>query len=478
MCIVIIGAGITGLTCAWKLSELSDQKVVLIEKEEAVGGLIRTIHKDGFSFDLGSHRIHNLYPPDIFETITTFCNDDILKRKRNGLLLSNQKFIKYPPSISNILTGFGLKDFLKLSLDYIARFPNRIQKARIGIESYESYMISMVGRGIYERLFKPYAIKLWGLDPTLVAPNPAISRNGNFELPLFLKELLRKLRKGYVDYYYYPRKGIGVLAENIKKEFLANGGELFLETRINEIKSHNRNRINVITVSDFRGETWDINVNTLISTIDQENLLDLIETTGLRQKTQPCGKKLSYRSLRLIYIETKDNIPSRNETHYFPEPKYLIGRVSELNKYSPSLNKPNGCTILTVEIPCTVNDTVWKMTDDELFARCKKELVAVNLLKGEAVNTRLCYSRKLTDVYPVYKLNYKALFREKYNYLNTYENLFLVGRNALFLHCNIDHCMRMALDLSHLISSQDDESKEKEKWLKISEDFFKFRLRY
>ncbi len=477
MAIVIIGAGITGLTCAWKLSELYGKKIILIEKEEAVGGLIRTIHKDGLSFDLGSHRIHPLFPSDIFKTMSSLCDNDLLKRKRNGLLFSNKNFIKYPPTIPNILMGFGLRDFLMFGLDYVIKFPNRLKKADIDILSYESYMISMVGKGIYERLFKPYALKLWGIDPATVAPNPAVSRNGHLELPMFLKELLQKIRKGHIDYYFYPKRGMGVLAENLKKEFLAKGGQLFLNAEITEIKTNGHQQLDSLVISDSRGDRREIKLDILISTIGQDDLLDMIKTSDCQQDMS-IRKKMFYRSLRVIYMETGDILPYRNEAFYFPEPAYLIGRVSELNKYSPDLNNLKASTILTVEVPATEDDAIWNMSDEKLFNLCKKDLMAVNILKRETKNTRLRYAHRLKNVYPVYTLNYRNLFRKKYDYLNTFKNLFLVGRNALFLHCNMDHCMHMAFELSQVLSMMDNEKDRKEKWLKKSEDFFSFRLRY
>ena len=44
---IILGAGPAGLSAAWKLSE-AGVKVVIIEAESIVGGLCRSIRKDGF----------------------------------------------------------------------------------------------------------------------------------------------------------------------------------------------------------------------------------------------------------------------------------------------------------------------------------------------------------------------------------------------------------------------------------------------
>ncbi len=50
--VVVIGAGLTGLTTAFYLVK-AGLTVAVIEKEERIGGVIRTIHKDGFTLEAG-----------------------------------------------------------------------------------------------------------------------------------------------------------------------------------------------------------------------------------------------------------------------------------------------------------------------------------------------------------------------------------------------------------------------------------------
>lgn len=50
--IVVIGAGLTGLTLAFYL-EKAGKKVILLEKNERVGGVIHTEEEDGFVYEKG-----------------------------------------------------------------------------------------------------------------------------------------------------------------------------------------------------------------------------------------------------------------------------------------------------------------------------------------------------------------------------------------------------------------------------------------
>jgi hypothetical protein len=50
----------------------------------------------------------------------------------------------------------------------------------------------------------------------------------------------------------------------------------------------------------------------------------------------------------------------------------------------------------------------------------------------------------------------------------------MIGRGALFLHCNIDHCMLMAIKLAQYLSHGPENKKE---WDTIRQDCFNYRVR-
>ena len=55
--IVVIGAGITGLSVAWKLSE-KGYEVKIIEMDKFIGGLARSIKIENYFFDIGPHSFY------------------------------------------------------------------------------------------------------------------------------------------------------------------------------------------------------------------------------------------------------------------------------------------------------------------------------------------------------------------------------------------------------------------------------------
>jgi protoporphyrinogen oxidase len=183
---------------------------------------------------------------------------------------------------------------------------------------------------------------------------------------------------------------------------------------------------------------------------------------------------LRWRGLRLLYLITPDLIASEHETYYFPEPHVLFGRVSELNKYSPFLNSDLRRAALTIEVPCSCNDDVWNMPDNRLAEQCVRELQQLGIVRTPSSGADEYFSRKIPKVYPVYDLGWRERFNKIYQRLNSLTNLYLIGRAALFLHCNIDHCMSMALQLARYLAAGHEGKKA---WEAVQQSFFDYRVR-
>jgi len=145
-----------------------------------------------------------------------------------------------------------------------------------------------------------------------------------------------------------------------------------------------------------------------------------------------------------------------------------------LNKYSPALNPDPNTSLLTIEIPCSPGDETWAMADDRLTELCVAGLQKLGILQTPARGVTTVFSRKDEKVYPVCDLGWKERFEMIYNRLNRLDNLYTIGRGALFLHCNIDHCMLMAIKLAqHLEHNHGN----KDRWEAIRQDFFDYRVR-
>jgi protoporphyrinogen oxidase len=469
--ILVLGAGITGLTAASELSRVFPGRVVLLEKDAEVGGLAATSSAGQFTFDVGSHRLHDNYYPAVDQLIRDLCGTDLLRRDRKGLIFINNRPLRYPPTAIDILSAFGLKSFMRLGLSLLSARMGRLTR-RGEADNFEDYTTSIVGRELYELFYRPYARKLYGISPRAIAKDPALSRVRKFSLRVVLRDLWKGVFGKKKATYLYPARGIGQLSTALKERFLANGGRLHFISRLDGLKVREDRAIESVAFRTRDGATQELATDTVVSTISLDALHDLVrlESDG----GGPPAFDLRWRGLRILYLATSDKVPAEQETFYFPESHIPFGRVSELNKYSPALNADPNTSLLTIEVPCTPGDEMWAMEDDRLAELCVAGLQKLGILRTPARGVTTVFSRKLEKVYPVYDLGWKERFDVIYNRLSKLHNLYTIGRGALFLHCNIDHCMLMAIKLAkHLEHNHGD----KAKWEPIRQDFFDYRVR-
>lgn len=104
--VVVIGAGLTGLTTAYMLAQQGKQ-VVVIEKEERIGGQIKTLHDNGYTFEAGPNTgvLSNIEAINLFETLVNDCEIEIANQQaKKRLIWKAGKFHALPHNLSSAIT--------------------------------------------------------------------------------------------------------------------------------------------------------------------------------------------------------------------------------------------------------------------------------------------------------------------------------------------------------------------------------------
>src|SRR5437763_16016909 len=104
--IVVIGAGPAGLTAAYDLSKRGVAATIL-EADDQVGGISRTVERDGWRFDLGGHRFFTKVPEVERLWHEILPDEDFLLRPRMSRILYRGKLFDYPLKPWNALRGLG-----------------------------------------------------------------------------------------------------------------------------------------------------------------------------------------------------------------------------------------------------------------------------------------------------------------------------------------------------------------------------------
>ncbi len=177
--VVIIGAGLTGLTTAFYLKK-SGKKVAIIEKSSRYGGQIESFHEDGFTFEKGPNTGVISYPEvaELFQDLAPLCTLETAKEEaKKRLIWKGTHFREIPSSLLGGVTTplFKFSDKLRLLGEPFRKRgtnPNEsvadLVRRRMG-KSFLKYAVDPFLSGVYagdpETLITRYALpKLYNLE--------------------------------------------------------------------------------------------------------------------------------------------------------------------------------------------------------------------------------------------------------------------------------------------------------------------------
>jgi protoporphyrinogen oxidase len=141
---------------------------------------------------------------------------------------------------------------------------------------------------------------------------------------------------------------------------------------------------------------------------------------------------------------------------YIQEPDVLAGRLQVFNNWSPFLIADPAKVWVGVEYFCYETDDLWKMNDAAMSELAATELDKIGILdKQDVIDSVVVHVPK---TYPAYFGAY-AQFDKLQQYLDRFENLFLVGRNGMHKYNNQDHSMLTAMTaVDNILAGRTDKS--------------------
>src|SRR3954470_21795799 len=115
--VVVIGAGPAGLTAAYERGKLGVDATVL-ESDSTVGGISRTVERQGWRFDIGGHRFFTKVP-QVEQFWKEVLPDDLMVRPRMSRIYYDGKFYDYPLKPMNALRNLGPIESVKCVASYV-----------------------------------------------------------------------------------------------------------------------------------------------------------------------------------------------------------------------------------------------------------------------------------------------------------------------------------------------------------------------
>lgn len=352
--VVIIGAGLTGLSAAYHLEQAGFYDYEILEQEHEVGGLCRSLQQDGFTFDYTGHLLHlsNDYARGLVQRI--FPEEHFAKIQRKSAIYSHNTYTRYPFQIN--LHGLP-HDVI---VDCIESFVQR-SVSTTPPTSFRSWVLSQFGEAIGRHFFFPYQQKIFDIN----IDELSASWTGRFVPATSLRALLQGAlgiyhdEVGYNAQFLYPQQG-GIIR-------WVQGLHTALKNTVR--LEHGVARIDGATASIRCTNGYQTQAQHIISTMPLTTLINLLQeksTTTLYQALP------HLRCAGVINFNVGVQRPQLLDQHwvYYPEEQFPFYRVGFPTNLTPAM-APQGSSSLSGEC------SYLQRTPQEIAARTQKAEDAV-----------------------------------------------------------------------------------------------------
>lgn len=502
---IIIGAGPAGLTAAYELLTRTDILPVIIEQSPDIGGISKTVNYKGNRMDIGGHRFFsksdrvmewwlNMMPVEATEvdTITinyqnkakTFVAGDahkanaqqdevMLIRNRQSRIYYLKKFFTYPVTLSgDTIKKLGIVKIFRIGFFYITARLFPIKKER----SLEDFFINRFGRELYQTFFKDYTEKVWGASCKDISAEWGAQRIKELSAGKAIWHAIKKIFKGkdksigqkdtstsLIERFLYPKFGPGQMWETVAAKIEARGGTIHKELTVKKITKEGNN-ITSVTAINKAGEETSFAGDYFFSTMALKDFVSGMSEVPADVSAIASG--LQYRDfmiagLLLKKMAVKNEAFNNEKTRlikdnwiYIQEKEVKLGRLQVFNNWSPFMVKDEDTVWLGLEYFCNHGDTLWNQPDEQFIQFAARELEQIGLANAEDVLDGTVI--RMEKTYPAYFGTY-AQFDRLREYLNSFDNLYCIGRNGMHRYNNSDHSMLTAMTaVDNIIAHRND----------------------
>ncbi|MGI8752521.1 MAG: NAD(P)/FAD-dependent oxidoreductase [Acidimicrobiales bacterium] len=440
--VVVIGAGPAGLTAAYKLMQAGKAPTVL-EGDSVVGGISRTVERDGWRFDIGGHRFFTKVGAVEAFWHEILSDDDFMMRPRKSRIFYKGKFYDYPLKGMNALRNLGVIEAVRCVLSYVwARIrPPKDQT------NFEGWVAARFGWRLYRHFFKTYTEKVWGHPGSEMQADWAAQRIKNLNLASAIVNALMPKRNqkditSLIEEFQYPKYGPGMMWERCTEKLEAAGTKVNYDTHVESLRRDDKGVFEVATTSAAGGQT-SYPCTAVISSMPLSSLILAMDPPA-PEDVRAAAKDLSYRDfLTVALVVPADAVPWDDNWIYIHDPDVKTMRIQNFGSWSPYLVK-DGRNVLGLEYTVNEGDSSWNSTDEALVELGKLELGHLGLVDPSRVEAG--YVVRMPKAYPYYDADYHHDVDAIRGWLAAEcPNVMPVGRNGMHRYNNADHSMYTAM---------------------------------
>jgi protoporphyrinogen oxidase len=436
--VVIIGAGPAGLTAAYELAK-HEVPAIVLEADNIVGGIARTVNYKNYLFDIGGHRFFTKWD-EVEQVWKEILGDKFLERPRLSRIFYRKKFFYYPLKPANALFGLGIVESIRIILSYM--------RARLFLseeENLEQWVSNRFGKRLYEIFFKTYTEKVWGVPCTEIRAEWAAQRIKGLSLTTAVRNALLRPKdsniKTLIDKFHYPERGPGQMWETLTQRLEQNGYRVLMERSVQRI-CHREGRVTHVLTRGPQGEEMFLGTD-FISSMPIRDLINALEPAA-PQNVHDAANRLRYRDFLIVSLIINRETFAPDNWIYVHDPGVKVGRIQNFKAWSPAMVPDPSKACVGMEYFVFENDGLWSSPDDKLIELARGELVQLGLARPEEILDGTVV--RMPKAYPMYDTGWSERVEIIRRYLETHlPNLQLVGRNGMHRYNNQDHSMMTAM---------------------------------
>lgn len=469
--VVILGAGPAGISAAWRLTKLG-YPVTVLERDDAVGGMGRTIKVGDYSVDFGPHTFHireTAESKEILKTITPFFGKDPLTLVRGTRVLLRGKEYVYPLEMLQVLFGVSPLLSARILFDYSLATVKSFFAPAKKEDSFEEWGVRNLGRTLYDLCFGLYSARVWGLPTSQISSKQA-QRVAKLNLKnIILRTLgIKADPTTYFNKYFYPRAGISQLYEGMTREVLAAGNQVLLNSPAIRVE-RDGDKVRRVVYRTPAGE-GSVDCDILLSTLPLPALVNMV-SPALPQPVVDHAAKLRYRSLKLIYIALKRAQLTDYHWIYLLDEHFRVNRMSEQKNVSPDM-VPKDRTILCIELSLWKDEEMWRWSDEQVYKLALRDLMKMGYGVTES-EVDAYYVTEIPTAYPVYELNFEDHLIPVLEGVHEMRNVMTLGRHGLFLNNSMDDNVGLGFQIADHIEQKGADGRV---WVAEMLEFMKLRF--
>ncbi|HTY45275.1 MAG TPA: FAD-dependent oxidoreductase [Patescibacteria group bacterium] len=412
--IVILGAGLAGLSAAWHLQRKGIDCLVF-EKAPDVGGLCRSKKIGGFVFDYDGHLLHFRHRYT-FELVKDFLADNLSEHRRNSWIYSSGRYTRYPFQAN--LYGLPSSIVKECLMGFIETAREQQEQGRV---TFFDWIHKKFGNGISRHFMVPYNTKFWTIPPEEMTcewldgfvPVPSLHQ--------VIEGTIQENRKsfGYNAHFWYPKKGginelVSALASRIKN--------IYTNCQVTGIDTRNK----CVHLDSGSKERYDL----LISSIPLPDIPHMV--SGMPKAVAGFFKRLRWNSVFNLNIGVDKQDYLGRHWVYFPEKELSFFRVGCFHNFS-STSAPPGKSSLYIEVAYSKEKPIDKT---KIIFHIKEDLKKVGILaQGDGI-----VSEDINDIkyaYPIYDRHWQQNRNEIVKYLG-HHDILPVGRYGSWRYMSME----------------------------------------